>query len=317
MNISGTDLLQTDLNTGKQQTKGPNFFIVGAPKCATTSMHYYLRQHPNIYMSVPKEPFYFGSDLSSHQLKTKDKDEYLSFFEDVKSEKRIGESTVWYLYSENAPHEIKEFNPGSRIIIMLRNPVDAMHAMHSQFLFSGNEPIEDFREAIDAESRRRNKNDIPSSVYFPDGLLYTEVYSYYQQVKRYFNVFGEQQVKVILLKDLKNSAEACYKDVLRFLQVGEYLPSNFESHNSNCQLKSDVLRELVRQVPGETLSTLRTLVPVQSCADIWQQIKPFIVDNFNRKPIDSDLKNRLIDRLKPDIVKLENLIERDLSHWIN
>jgi hypothetical protein len=315
VNISAPGPLLADLTSTEKQLKQPDFFIVGAPKCATTSMHYYLKQHPEIFMSVPKEPFFFGSDLDSHQLKTQDKKEYLSFFRDARSETRIGESTVWYLYSKQAPREIKQFEPESRIIIMLRNPVDAMHAMHSQFLYSGNEPIEDFQEAVEAEPRRKRGENIHSAVYFPDGLLYTDVYSYASQVQRYFDTFGRDRVNVILLKDLKRDPEQCYENVLNFLEVNPFKPSNFESYNSNCQLKSEVLRELVRHVPGDTLGRLREFVPVQSCAGIWQKLKPLLVDNFNRNPIDPSFRKDLIDRFEPDINRLESIIGRDLSHW--
>lgn len=315
MNISAPAPLFADLTSTKRQVRKPNFFIVGAPKSATTSMHYYLRQHPEVFMSVPKEPFFFGSDLDSHQLKTQDREEYRSFFKEAHSEKRVGESTVWYLYSKKAPEEIKRHDADARIIIMLRNPVDAMHAMHSQFLFSGNEPIENFREALRAEPRRRRGENIHSAVYFPEGLYYRKIFSYYPQVRRYLETFGEDQVKVILLKDLKSDVRACYRSVLNFLGVGKYEPKDFEPYNSNCQLKSDVLRELVRYVPGRTLGALRDFVPVRSCAGLWQHLKPLLVDTFNRNPIDPDLRLELIDDLEPDIRKLESLIDRDLTHW--
>lgn len=280
-------------------------------------MHYYLRQHPEIYMSVPKEPFYFASDLDSHQLKTQDRDEYLSFFKDASSEKRVGESTVWYLYSEKAPNEIKNFSPDSKIIIMLRNPIDAMHAMHSQFRFSGNEPIEDFEQAVKVEPRRRRKQNIDPGVYFLEGLLYRKVFAYYNQVKRYLDRFGSDRIKIILLRDLKNDPKKCYKNVLDFLGVGEYLPSTFKPHNSNCRLKSDVLREIVKQFPGRTLGTLRDFVPVKSCAGLWEHVKPFLVDNLNRNPIDPAFREELIEDFRSDIRNLESLIDRDLSSWLS
>ncbi len=278
-------------------------------------MHYYLRQHPEIFMSVPKEPFYFGSDLDSHQLKTRDRREYLSFFEDAQSEHCIGESTVWYLYSKNAAGEIKRFNPEARIIVMLRNPVEAMHAMHSQFLYSGNEPLEDFREAMEAEPRRARGKEVDSSVYFPEGLLYSRVFSYAPQVKRYLETFGEDRVKVILLKDLMEDPEACYESVLSFLGANRHRPSEFSSYNSNCQLKSEVLHELVKQFPGDTLGRLREFVPVKSCAEIWEKLKPLLVDNFSRNPIDPSLQAELTEQFRPGINRLETLIDRDLSHW--
>jgi hypothetical protein len=314
--ISAPTPIIADLTADDRSVKEPNFFIVGAPKSATTSMHYYLRKHPEIFMSIPKEPFYFGSDLDSHQLKTQDRREYHSFFQEAHSEKYRGESTVWYLYSENAHREIQEYNPNSKILIMLRNPIDAAHAMHSQFLFSGNEPIEDFEKAMNAESRRRRGENIHSTVYFPEGLHYRKVFSYASQVRRYLDTFDPDQVKILLLEDLKSDTNNCYRDVLDFLGVGEYEPEDFGSYNGNCRLKSEVLRELVRYVPGRTLGALREFVPVRSCSGIWRQVKPFFVDHDQRDPLDPDFRAELVRDFEPNIHRLESLIGRDLSHWL-
>jgi hypothetical protein len=316
LKISAPTPIIADLTADHQSVKKPNFFIVGAPKSATTSMHYYLRKHPDVFMSIPKEPFYFGSDLDSHQLKTKERREYHSFFQEAHSEKYRGESTVWYLYSEQAAREIKRYNADSKILIMLRNPVDAAHAMHSQFLFSGNEPIENFEKAMAAEDRRRRGENIHSAVYFPEGLYYRKVFSYAPQIRRYLETFGEDQVKVLLLKDLKSDTENCYQEVLDFLGVGEFNPGDFESYNGNCQLKSEVLREIVRYVPGRTLGALREFVPVRSCSGIWQQVKPYFVDHYQRDSLDPSFREELIEDFEPDIRQLESLVDRDLSHWL-
>lgn len=299
-----------------ETTARPNFFIVGAPKCATTSMHYYLSQHPNIFMSRPKEPFFFGSDLDSHELKTKDKEEYLSFFRGSNAFDFRGESTVWYLYSERAHEEIRSFQPDARLIVMFRNPVDAMYAMHSQFLFSGNEPLESFEDAVRAEENRKNGGKMDSSVYFPEGLYYSEVYNYTRQIKRYLKTFSRDQIKIILLKDLKEDPDQCYQDVLDFLGAESFTPPDFEPYNSNCQLRSPVLREIVKQVPGRTLGALRRFVPVQSCSEVWQQVKPFLVDQFSRQPLDAEFRQELLEQFEPQIRELEGLIKRDLSHWL-
>ncbi|MFB6344408.1 MAG: sulfotransferase domain-containing protein [bacterium] len=304
-----------ELGTTSQKTVRPNFFIVGAPKCATTSMHYYLSQHPGIFMSRPKEPFFFGSDLDSHELKTQTEEEYLSFFRGADGFDLRGESTVWYLYSTRAPEEIQEFQPDAKVIIMLRNPADAMYAMHSQFVFSGNEPLESFKEAVRAEERRKTRKNFDSSVYFPEGLYYSEIYNYSRQIKNYLKTFSREQIKILLLKDLKSDPGKCYNDVLEFLGAREFTPPDFEPYNSNCQLKSPLLREIVKQVPGRTLGTLRKFVPVQSCSNIWQRVKPLLVDQFSRSSLEEDFKKQLLDQFMPQIEELEGLINRNLDHW--
>ena len=120
-----------------ESTKKPGFFIVGAPKCGTTSFYHYLRQHPQIFMPDNKEPHYFGSDLkkrSDEFIKTEE--EYLSLFKDADSSQMAGEASTFYLYSKAAQKEIKGFNPHAKIIIMLRNPIDFLHSLRISFVFS-------------------------------------------------------------------------------------------------------------------------------------------------------------------------------------
>src|SRR5882672_1680365 len=111
----------------------PDCFIVGAPRCGTTAMYTYLGQHPEIFMSARKEPHFFGTDLSSPAL-VRDEQQYLSLFAKAQNEKRAGEASVFYLYSQRAAREIHAFCPSARIIIMLRNPVEMMYSLHSRHL---------------------------------------------------------------------------------------------------------------------------------------------------------------------------------------
>ena len=127
----------------------PNLFIIGAPKCGTTSIYSFLKQHPEIYMPDFKEPHYFGSDLNKKKgVYIDTEEEYLSLFIESKNEIFIGEASTYYLYSNLAPMEIFKFNPDSKIIIALRNPIDLIYSLHSQYFFSGNENVLDFEALI-------------------------------------------------------------------------------------------------------------------------------------------------------------------------
>ena len=140
-------------SSGVTKMRRPDFFIVGAPKCGTTAMIDYLKQHPEVFVPDRKELDFFGRDLvfKGHRLT---EEEYLGFFSRATAEKRAGEGSVWYLHSKTAALEIKDFSPNARIIIMLRNPLDMMYSFHSQRLYNGNEDIENFSAALDAEAER-------------------------------------------------------------------------------------------------------------------------------------------------------------------
>src|ERR1700742_937815 len=126
--------------------------MVGAPRCATTTMYTYLKQHPDIYLSLLKEPIYFGSDLTRQPLAVTDEASYLSLFAGAGDARVIGEGSVFYLMSTRAADEVKAFSPAARILIMLRDPLEMMHSLHALYLRSGNEDLADLDEAIAAEA---------------------------------------------------------------------------------------------------------------------------------------------------------------------
>ena len=152
----------------------PDFFIVGAAKCGTTSMYRYLRKHPEIHMPPTKWINYFNADLRC-ATNCPDRETYRRHFAGVRDEKRVGEASESYLYSTQAAAAIRRSCPSADIIIMLRNPVDMMHSLHSQLLFSGVEEIEDFREALKAEPLRKRGQRLPPPAHHPqEWLLYRE-----------------------------------------------------------------------------------------------------------------------------------------------
>ena len=122
--------------------KLPNFLIVGAAKCGTSSLHNYLNQHPDIFMPSynklgmkVKEPRFLIKDLVKNRLPNGvwSFEEYKSLFTDVKNAKLVGESTVLYLYYyEHAIKNIKHYlGKDVKIIIMLRNPIDRAYSAYS------------------------------------------------------------------------------------------------------------------------------------------------------------------------------------------
>src|SRR5262249_18615363 len=157
--------------------------------CGTTALYTYLGQHPDIFMAAPKEPHFFGTDISSPGL-VRDERQYLSLFAGARHEKRVGETSVFYLCSQRAAAEIHVFCPSARIIMMLRNPVEMMPSLHLRHLLVGVEPIGDFRAALAAEEERKRGLCLPARPYPLQTLWYREMARYTRQVRRYLDVFG-------------------------------------------------------------------------------------------------------------------------------
>ncbi|MDY6940635.1 MAG: sulfotransferase [Cyanobacteriota bacterium] len=297
----------------------PNFFIVGAPKCGTTSLCHYLGQHPEIFIPPAKEIHYFGSDLTGNK-KAKTEDEYLNFFQN-RSQKYCGEGSTWYLFSQKAAREIAQFNPDSKIIVMLREPVSMLHSLHSQRLVNGSsENIFDFQKALEAEADRRLGRKMPKKCMRPEGLFYSDVVKFAEQIERYFEVFGRDRVRVIIFDDFQANTERVYRQTLKFLGARDNFRPNFDRLNANKRVRSAALQRFLR-FPPSCLATLGKTLPLRSkCKQEWwtkfcQTARAWNTYAAARSSLDPDLYRSLQQRFAPEVERLSNLLGRDLSYW--
>jgi hypothetical protein len=228
--------------------KNPNLFIVGAPKSGTTFLYHYLKQHPEIYFPDFKEPHFFGSDLirrnGAYNLSL---NEYQNLFKTDK--KIIGEASTFYLFSKDAAEEIYNFNPKAKIIIMLRDLVDLAHSLHSQFVFSGDEVIEDFSQALELENSRLSGDKIPHQTTVVNKLFYSSnILSLPENIQSFINYFGRENVKFIYLDDIKKNPDKVYSETLEFLNVNSsFNMSDFKVINKNKTYKSKIVRDFIKK----------------------------------------------------------------------
>ncbi len=197
-------------------SKQPSFFIVGAPKCGTTAICRYLEKHPQLFIPPKKELYYFDSDLRS-QPNIESLEKYLSFFE-LGNGKICGEGSTSYLRSQEAPKAIYDFNPDAKIIIMLREPVSLLYSFHSQRLYDGNEVIQDFQQALEAELDKNR--EVTLRKYQNRRLFnYRNVVKLSEQIERYFNTFSQNQVLTIFYEDFSKNTSKVFQEILNFLEV--------------------------------------------------------------------------------------------------
>jgi hypothetical protein len=225
----------------------PNFFIVGAPKCGTSAWVEYLGSHPAIYFSPVKEPHYFCSDFPGWQLTT-DEQDYLDLFDDGCSAKIRGEASVRYLRSEVAAREIREFNPDSRILILVRDQEDYLPSQHNQMVYNGDENIEDFEQAWRL-SGKRNATNISPLCREPKLLDYVTAGNFSDQVERYFDEFGANQVRVFHFRDWTRNPRGTYVEILRFLGVEDNGRMQFPPVNEARHHRTRFIVRLVRNPP--------------------------------------------------------------------
>jgi hypothetical protein len=293
----------------------PNLFILGAPKCATSSLFLYLRQHPDIFM-WRKETHYFGRDLVFKNKERMSLDRYLSLYDHAGSARYRGDCAIWYLFSRRAAEEIAAASPDARCIVLLRDPVEMLYSLHSENVYQGGEDLGDFSEALRAEEDRRNGKRIPSGHPTPWALQYRQVARFSEQLARYRKLFDETRLHVIFYDDLKADTAGVYRDVLRFLEIDDTFRPEFPVKNPNSVVRSGALRQLLRHPPKPLRAVGRLAVRNQTTRfALGHRLLEMNTVYVPRPPLDPAIRRQLTAELAPDIAELEKQLGRDLSAW--
>ncbi len=299
----------------------PNFFIVGAPKCGTTALYTYLKAHPDIYMPYQKEPHHFATDLlyAPRYTPYRDRNVYLALFADATREQRIGEASVCYLYSRCAAQAIYDFNPDARIIIMLRSPAEMMYSLYYQQVFSGEEPLPSFAEALAAENDRRQGKNVPAGLLTPvECLFYRDMARYTGQVRRYFDTFGREAVHVIIYDDFRADTAATYRLALEFLDVDPDFRADFRVVNRSKRIRSKRFRDFYLKPPAWYIVLMRMsrrAIPASARHATSQLLLRSNTQPADHSPMDPKLRAQLQQEFIPEIEDLSELLGRDLTRW--
>lgn len=295
-----------------------NCCIVGMPKAGTTSLHQYLAQHPEIFMSPDKEPHFFSTDLlkEGEELHGYAKytrypslERYHQLFSERGEATIVGESSVFYLFSKNAAEEIYKYNPNTKIIIMLRELVTFLYSLHSQGLFSGNETEKSFEKALELQERRMEGKELPPTVHFPSRLYYDQHIEIAQQISRYLKLFPREQIKIILFDDFKNDTKKTYKEVLQFLGISEDFTPSLIDHNPNTKMRYQFLARMLQDPKHPVTFTVKKVFPRK----IWKKGKAVGLKLntrvTEREPISPRTKRHLREKARPKVKELEQLLK--------
>jgi hypothetical protein len=278
----------------------PNFIIFGALKGGTTSLYQYLKQHPQVYMSPLKEARFFAYDESDPELRNKPEklfpiktlDEYERLFAGVRDEKAVGEASPGYLESPIAAARIKECIPDAKLVVSLRNPIDRIYSLYQMAYRSG------------SETRS------PSEALADTGY-WLERFGYYLPLKRYFDLFDNEQIKVILFEDLKRNTIPVIQELYRFLAVDDkYIPDISVVHNPGGIPKNSALYKLTK---NRVLRQLGSVLP--------KGAKSWVSSMKNKSlqkapPLDPEIRTELAIRFRDNTLRLQDLIQQDLSAWL-
>lgn len=292
----------------------PNFFIAGAPKCGTTSLFHYLRQHPDVFMTETKEMHFFGRDLG-FQHRFRDEALYRSEFDAWGEQAAGGEASVWYSYSKEAANDIYQFNPNAKIVIALRNPTDMVHAQHAQATYVGSETIPDFDEALAAEEGRRS-GEIPTDPHHgPKVFYYRQIARYTEQLKRFVDLFGREQVHIIVFDDLKSDVNRVYAELLTFLGVDSTLKADLHPRNTNRRFKNKTLHYWVNNPNPGFKRFVESVVPEKLWRSVKARLQQANTSNRPRDPMKPQTRAMLNEVYADEVAQLSEYLSRDLTHW--
>jgi len=277
----------------------PNFFIVGAPRSGTTSLYEYLKDTPEVFMSQIKEPNYFNPSVHDDLFLSKpirNKKKYLDLFKNVKDKKVIGEASPTYLWDPKTPKLIHDVVPYARIIISLRDPIERAF---SEYLFLrglGSEKgtfLETIKRSIQAENYSSNR-------IIQNGL-------YFEQVKRYLDVYGSSQVKILIFEELVQDTWKLVKQVLDFLKI-KHDPSTSvnEIHNAFTLPRGKIASSIVENKMLRKMG--KTLLPRGGLFSLRK-----ILTKKTAKPSITNEEIRILKEFyQNDVRKLEKLLNQKL-----
>ncbi|WP_204141128.1 sulfotransferase domain-containing protein [Halomicronema sp. CCY15110] len=228
----------------------------------------------------------------------------------------IGEASTSYLYIPSAAERIKKYLPDVKLIVVLRQPVDRAYSHYLHHYRNGGEVNLSLTEAIRDEKKRQEEDWSPF-------WQYQEIGFYHKHLSHLFNVFDPKNIKVCFYEDLCGNPQDLLKDIFLFLGVdldAEYTLPNKKYNVSTISKKprSKVLHNLLN---GE--SWFKSLAKSILDDSIRQRIRHFASQKNNVKiaqpykpKLSSEEWNKLNEAYKQDILSLQELVDRDLGHWL-
>ncbi len=299
------------------------FFIVGAPRCGTTALSSYLREHPLVCFSKPKETNFLVTAEEDAPIELQ-KAQFLStFFAPASGEKQLlGEGSVTTLYSVPALKRALACFPTAKFIVMLRNPLELLQSYHGRMLYLRQESEDSFEAAWDLQEARAAGKCIPKGCFDPRLLQYREVAKLGYHTAQLFDVVGRERCLPILFEDFTSDTAGVYRQTLAFLGLPDDGRDQFKRKNQQRRFKRGFLQDLYAGTMFGRFGNLIMLAPPQLnrlarlARPLRKRIKHRNSVDVTSVPFDRALARRLQSVFRDDVSHLSQVLHRDLSHWL-
>ena len=310
-------------------------FIVGAPRCGTTTLASFLQQHPDVCFSAVKEPHYFSlhdlSGLDDEALRKRVGEEYLArFFDDCGDKEVMAEGSVTYLYMPEKMEPILRLWPDARFVIALRDPLSMLPSLHARLLVTGDENITDFTRAWGKVEDRAQGRSIPRSAIDPRFLRYDQAGMLGSRVEQFFDAVGRERCEVVLFDDLVADPNGTYDRLCSFLHLKPWPATDLTAQRVHKSFRFGWLQRLLKRPP----KAVRTILAgekfrqrekrldagegpvIEAIFKVRKRLLDWNKVPAKRQPIDPRVRAEIIERLRDEVILLSKLIDRDLSHWL-
>jgi hypothetical protein len=309
-------------------------FIVGAPRCGTTALSEYLRGHPDVCFSTPKEPHFF----LRHDLRGEPTDElrqtiltkYLDlYFPDRHGASIFAEGSVSYFYAPERLEPILRLWPRARFVISLRNPLEMVPSLHQRLFYNGDETERQFDRAWSLVPARRQGRSIPRSCIEPRFLDYWEAGQLGKHLERFLSLVGPDRCHVSIFDDFNKNPGREYRRVLEFLELADDKRTQFDRHAPTQDCRIAWIHRLMKRPPRAAMwlfdrEDLQVMIEgagkPSPLLDKIMEIRGKIIQ-WNKVPakrprIGERVLGEMREMFRNDIGLLSRLIGRDLSHWL-
>jgi len=286
-------------------------FLPGVLKAATTSVFQLVGEHDKICRAKPKHTKYFMFEYEKGLSYY-----YQTYFHHHENEEILFDGTPNYIMFPGATERIQEIYPEAKFIVMLRDPVKRAHSQWWMNFSVSNYENLPFQQAI----RKNIENEKPLEYYRDSKKFkttfkrkYVEISKYSPQLRHLYSLYPEEQVKIFLVKDLKENTKRVIRDIWGFVN----LPCDRTINTTVTRKSLDKIGSFIfRCCRGfSRLSGISNVISENLKSFVWNRIRIFTSKSREKPKISSDLELYLRDFYSEDINTLENLIERDLSHW--
>ena len=314
----------------------PLVAIVGAPRCGTTSLADYLKRHPAVTFSAPKEPHYFAihdlDGLADEQLRETVEQGYLGRFfpDDWRSAEWLAEGSVSYLYAPEKMRALLRLWPDAHFVIGVRDPMKLVPSLHQRYLVTGDEDVLDFAEAWRLVPERAQGRHIPRSCLDPRLLRYDVAGRLGDAVERFFAEVGRDRCHVVVHDDLVSDPPRVYAELLAFLGLPHDGRTDFRPQRAAAGTRWPWLQRLLKRPPVATSvlagAKFRTRVAAQPRKATPAPLRAVMrlrkrLLKWNQVPapqikLTAQIQQEVREAFAEDVVKLGHLLGRDLSHWL-